>query len=99
MIAINWIAVMLGVGVGSITSAAFFGGLAIGMRWALRSSAPVGLLAISAVVRIAGLIGIGWVVAQQGGPWAALGYAFAFFAARLIATTIARAGENPKAAL
>lgn len=87
---VDWSAVVLGGGVGAMMGALFFLGLAVGMRWALRSAAPVRLLALSAALRIAALLGVGWIVVGQGGPWAALGYASAFFITRLIATTLAR---------
>lgn len=90
MMSVDWFAIGLGGGVGAVMSALFFAGLALGMKWALRSAAPVKLLSLSAVLRIAALLWVGWVVAGQGGPWAGLGYAGAFFAARLFATTFAR---------
>jgi len=90
MITVNWTTLMLGGGVGTVVGALFFVGLAYGMRLALRSAAPVKLLALSAALRIISLLGVGWVVVTQGGPWAALGYAGAFFVTRIIATTLAR---------
>jgi len=92
MIAIDWTALVLGGASGIIMGAFYFIGLALGMRLALRSVSPVKLLTLSATLRIAALLGVGWVVIGQGGPWAALGYAIAFLAVRIIATTIARAG-------
>ena len=92
MINFDWTAVMLGLAVGTMMAAAFFMGLAFGMRHALRTHNPLGILAFSAVVRIAGLLGIGWVVLAQGGPWSAFGYGAAFFVVRFIVTTFARIG-------
>jgi hypothetical protein len=92
MIAIDWTALLMGAAAGFVLSALFFVGLAFGMRQALRRESPVVLLAVSAVIRIAALLGVGWVVLGQGGPWAFLGYALAFLLTRIIATTFARIG-------
>jgi len=92
MIVIDWSALVLGGASGIVMGAFYFIGLALGMRLALRSVSPVKLLTLSATLRIAALLGVGWVVIGQGGPWAALGYAIAFLAVRIIATTIARVG-------
>ncbi|SFO18433.1 hypothetical protein SAMN04487859_11852 [Roseovarius lutimaris] len=92
MIAIDWTALVLGGASGLVMGGLFFVGLALGMRLALRSVSPVKLLTLSATLRIAALLGVGWVVIGQGGPWAALGYAIAFLMVRIIATTIARVG-------
>lgn len=90
MIAVDWTAVTLGGAVGTVLGVFFFVGLAVGMRYALRSGSPVTVLSLSAGVRIGALLGVGWLVLGQGGPWAGLGYALAFFATRLIATISAR---------
>ncbi len=91
---VDWNALMLGLAVGAVMSVAFFGGLAVGMRLALRTDSPIKILSLSAALRIAVLLGIGWVVVAQGGPWAALGYGGAFFVARLVAMTLARIGAT-----
>ncbi|MFX0543044.1 ATP synthase subunit AtpR [Roseovarius sp. S4756] len=95
MTPIDWTALMLGGAVGAAVSALFFIGLALGMRRALRAHSPVALLALSALIRIALLLAVGWAVTVQAGPWAALGYAAAFLAARIAATTAARIGAAP----
>jgi hypothetical protein len=92
MINVDWTAVMLGLAVGTVIGAVFFTGLAFGMRLALRTQNPIGVLTFSAVLRIAALLGIGWIVVAQGGPWAAIGYGIAFFVVRFIATAFARIG-------
>ncbi|EEB84913.1 hypothetical protein RGAI101_2063 [Roseobacter sp. GAI101] len=53
---------------------------------------------LSALVRIAALLGVGWGTVAVGGPFALAGFALAFFSARTIATTFARPGavEGPK---
>jgi hypothetical protein len=90
--------VLLGVGIGIVASALFFLGLAFGMRLALRSASPIKLLSLSAALRIAGLLGIGWAVAQYGGAWAALGFGAAFFAMRLVVTTFTPTDASTKGA-
>ncbi|MCO4847165.1 MAG: ATP synthase subunit AtpR [Yoonia sp.] len=90
MITVDWPTVMLGGAVGFAMGTVFFVGLAIGIRLALQSESPVKILSLSAVLRIAALLGVGWIVQGQGGPWAVAGYAFAVFVVRLIATTYAR---------
>jgi F1F0 ATPase subunit 2 len=89
---------MLGGAVGVAMSALFFAGLAFGIRLALQSESPVKFLSLSAALRIAVLLGVGWVVEAQGGPWAVLGYVFAFFIVRLIATTFSRLGAPVESA-
>jgi hypothetical protein len=99
MIIVDWGAGLLGLLIGIGTSAAFFAGLGFGMRLALRTERPVNILVLSAVLRIAILLGIGWAVAQYIGPFALAGFALAFFITRTITTAIARtsapAGDAP----
>lgn len=90
MIEIDWTAAMLGFGIGTVMGIVFFACLAFGIRRALRTKTPVGLLTLSAALRLAAFLGIGWVVVSQGGPWAGLGYGIAFLVVRFVATTLAR---------
>ena len=90
MIVVQWSALGLGAAAGTLVSAFFFLGLAYGMRSALQGENTIATLAVSAVLRIAALLGIGWFVVTQAGPWAFAGYGIAFFVCRRIATTIAR---------
>lgn len=90
MIAMDWIALSLGAGAGTLMSLVFFGGLALGMQQALRTDRMVGLLVLSAAVRIAAFLGVGWLVVTQAGPWAFAGYGIAFLLCRRIATALAR---------
>jgi len=90
MTAIDWTGFILGVGAGAGISALYFAGLAYGMRIALRSASPVRLLSLSAALRIAGLLAVGWGVVALAGPWAFAGYGAAFFVLRFIVTTAAR---------
>lgn len=85
----DWGAVILGLATGAVTSAVFFAGLGLGMRLALRAAKPVAVLVMSAALRISALLGIGWLVVGQGGPWSLLGYAAAFIAVRFFTTTVA----------
>lgn len=93
---VNWTALGIGGATGLVIGALFFIGLAVGMRHALRCESPVALLSLSAALRIMALLGVGWFVVSQGGPWAGLGYAVGFLILRVIATTLVRAGM-PKA--
>lgn len=86
---IDWNLFALGAVAGAITAALFFAGLAWGMRLALRSTRTSSVLLLSAVLRIAALLGVGWLVAQNGAA-ALAGFALAFVAVRFAAVTIAR---------
>ncbi len=90
MMPFDWSNLLLGLAVGAGMSAVFFAGLGLGMRWALRSAKPVSLLFLSAALRISALLGVGWLVVKQGGPWSLLGYAGAFLIVRFVVTTVAR---------
>ena len=92
MIQIDWNFVVLGLVLGTAAGALFFAGLGLGLRLALRSGQPVRVLMLSATLRIAALLGIGWLVVSQGGPWALAGFALSFLVVRTIATMVARAG-------
>lgn len=92
MIAFDGEAVLWGGAIGAGISALFFAGLGLGMRYALRASNPVPLLMLSAVLRMAALLGVGWFVVAQLGAWALAGYGTAFLAIRMIVTSIARSG-------
>lgn len=90
MIPVDWTALGLGLVAGSIMSAIFFAGLALGMQRALQVEATVKTLALSSALRIAMLLGAGWLVVSLAGPWGFAGYGIAFFVCRRIATTLAR---------
>lgn len=92
MMSFDWIAVALGLAIGSAMSVMFFAGLGLGMQIALRSAKPVALLLVSAIVRMAVLLSVGFLVVEQAGPWSLLGYAFAFLTIRFITTTVASVG-------
>lgn len=94
MIPFDGEAIVLGLAIGTVISALFFAGLGLGMRYALRATNPVSLLMLSAAIRMAALLGVGWIVLGQRGAWALAGYALAFLLMRFIATTIARSGAR-----
>ena len=71
-------------------------GLAWGMRLALRSTQPTMLLLLSAALRLAALLGVGyWVSAAASKAWPLAGYALAFFLVRVLAVARARRVPNP----
>ncbi len=82
-------ALMLGLAVGTGVSALFFAGLSFGMRIALTATRPTFVLLLSAGLRIALFLAVGWFVAQSG-AWAFFGYAISFFLVRHIAIAITR---------
>ena len=91
MISVDWPGALLGFGVGVMASVFYFAGLALTVRVALGSSRPHAVLLPSALVRIALLLSVGWLV--TGGAtlvWAFAGYGLAFFLVRFFATALAR---------
>nr|WP_309503847.1 ATP synthase subunit AtpR [uncultured Roseovarius sp.] len=98
MIVVDWTEFLFGGTIGLVMGALFFIGLAVGVRYALRSENSIMLLSLSAVIRIAALLGVGWIVLALGGSWAGAGYAVAFLLARFIATTFARVGVPARGA-
>lgn len=89
MTGIDWGAFMLGLAAGAAVSALFFAGLAFGMGIALRATRPTTILLLSASLRIALLLALGWFVAQAGG-WAFFGYAVSFLLVRHFAIVFSR---------
>lgn len=86
---IDWLALAIGFGLGSVASGVFFAGLALGMRVALRSGRPAPVLMLSAALRIALLLSAGWAVADLGAV-AVGGFALAFLLLRFAAVRWAR---------
>lgn len=80
---IDWIMFVLGLLGGVVAAALFFGGLALGVRLALRRARPMAVLLPSAAIRIALLLVVGWWVAGQGGA-AFAGFVIAFLVARFV---------------
>lgn len=78
---IDWTMFALGLLGGLAAGAFFFGGLALGMRLALRRARPMAVLLPSAALRIALLLAAGWWVAGQGGA-ALAGFVLAFIGMR-----------------
>ena len=92
MMSIEWDAVAVGMVVGTAMSAIFFVGLGLGIRFALQSTRPAAALLVSAFVRIALLLGVGWLLFGVAGVWSLAGYAAAFLVIRLTTTAIASIG-------
>ncbi|MCK9540042.1 ATP synthase subunit I [Dokdonella sp.] len=90
MNAIAWSAFGLGALAGLVAGGLFFAGLAFGLRLALGRPRPMPVLALSALLRIAALLAVGWLVSLAGGAAALAGYALAFLATRLAAVALAR---------
>ena len=74
---------------GALAGGAFFAGLALGMRLALRALRPMPVLLVSAALRIAALLGLSWWIAGHG-PWALAGFALAFLVVRFCILAVAR---------
>ncbi|SNB58344.1 N-ATPase, AtpR subunit [Marinobacter sp. es.042] len=88
---IDWASMLWGFGAGLAVSLVYFAGLAASVRFALGASRPVAVLLPSAAVRIALLLGVGWLVtAGATQVWAFVGYGAAFFMVRYLATLLAR---------
>ena len=98
MIDINTSAIVLGFAVGLPMSVLFFWGLNWGMRLALTSSSPGGLLMLSFFVRLIALLSVGFGLTKlTGSVWALAGYMLAFVLVRIV--VIVRAKINPTSAL
>jgi uncharacterized membrane protein len=89
MIGIDWSHLAVGGLLGTLGSALFFFGLALGMRLALRARHPALLLLLSAGLRITALLALLWGVSQIGVA-ALAGFALAFLGIRFVAFRIAR---------
>lgn len=89
MIDVDWNALLLGLAVGAGVSAVFFAGLAYGMRIAFGVARPTAVLLLSAGLRIALFLAIGWLVARTG-SWALAGYALSFLLVRFVVIAFAR---------
>ena len=89
MIDVDWSVFFLGLAVGAGVSAVFFAGLAFGIRIAFGAARPTAVLFLSAGLRIALFLAVGWLVAQTG-AWALAGYALSFLLVRFVVTAFAR---------
>lgn len=89
MISFDWTTFGLGIFAGSAVGVLFFSGLALGIRLAMRTSRPTPFLMLSAMFRIVALLGVCWLVANQGGGLMLTGFALAFVIVRFVAITIA----------
>jgi F1F0 ATPase subunit 2 len=91
MIAIDWMAVGLGMLAGSLAGALFFLGLALSIWVAMRTPRPATFLMLSGLLRICALLGVCWLIANLGGGLMLAGFALAFVIVRMLAVTIAHA--------
>ncbi|WP_281824862.1 ATP synthase subunit AtpR [Jannaschia rubra] len=93
---IDWTLFAMGALAGAAAAAAFFGGLAVGVRMALRRRRPMAVLLPSAAIRIALLLTFGWWVAGLGAV-ALAGFALAFMVLRVVLLATVRAGTGGEA--
>lgn len=80
----NWMGLLVGSLAGCVFAVVFFGGLAWGMKIALRRANPAAVLLPSAALRIAAVLAGGWAVAAWLGIAGALGFAVAFIVLRTV---------------
>ncbi|MCD1633646.1 hypothetical protein K7H91_07665 [Martelella mediterranea] len=92
MIALDWTLVVPGLLAGAAAAGLFLAGLALGIRFVMRRSRPALLLFVSAALRIAALLGIGWWVAGMGAQ-ALVAFAIGFLVTRTIIVAVVRSGE------
>lgn len=97
MITVDWVILGYGALAGAAAGALFFAGLAWGLRLALRSRRPMPVLLLSAALRIAALLCVGWLVAGQG-ITALAGFALAFLMLRFGILAFARSLPSKEAA-
>ncbi|MEQ9038896.1 MAG: ATP synthase subunit I [Silicimonas sp.] len=91
----DWGGLGVGAAAGLVAGVLFLGGLAIGMRLALRSSRPMPVLVLSSALRIAALLGAVWLIAQSGLAML-VGFALAFVALRIAAVSLVRPAAGPE---
>ena len=91
MIEINTTAILLGGAIGLPVSVLFFYGLNWGMRLALASSSPGGLLLLSFFVRMTLLLAVAFVLIRfTNSLWSLAGYMLAFLLVRIVAVLRAK---------
>ncbi|MAM13892.1 MAG: ATP synthase subunit AtpR [Rhizobiaceae bacterium] len=96
MIALDWTLVVPGLLAGAAAAGLFLAGLALGIRLALRRSQPALALFLSAALRMAALLGLGWWVAGMG-VQAIVAFAIGFLVTRTIIVAVVRSGEAREA--
>ncbi len=80
-VAADWGALAAGLGFGLLSGALFFGGLRLGLTFALASARPAAWLLLSALFRFTLLLGALWLAATEGG-WTLAGFVLGLLAAR-----------------
>lgn len=99
MIDINTSAILLGFAVGLPLSVLFFWGLNWGMRLALNSSSPGGILMLSFFVRLVVLLTVGFALTRLTDTlWTLAGYMLAFLLVRIVAVVRVRISPAPELA-
>lgn len=96
MIALDWTLLVPGLLAGAVAACLFLAGLALGIRFAMRRPRPALLLFVSAALRMAALLGLGWWVAGMG-VQALAGFALGFLVTRTIIVAVVRSGEAREA--
>ncbi len=96
MIDINFSAIVIGVAAGLPMAVLFFWGLNWGMRQALASNNPAGVLMLSFMLRMLALLGVGLALTRLSGTlWALAGYMLAFLGVRIVAVVRAKISPEP----
>lgn len=93
--ALDWPDLLMGLVAGGAMGGLYFASLALGIRLALRQRRTTLVLAISSALRIALVLGVGWLIAQSGLTML-VGYGLGFVLARRLAIALAR--PTPEAA-
>ncbi|WP_180899858.1 N-ATPase subunit AtpR [Martelella soudanensis] len=96
MIALDWTLLLPGLLAGAGAAGLFLAGLALGIRFALRGSRPALALFVSAALRMAALLGLGWWVAGLGAQ-ALAAFALGFVITRTLVVAVVRATEAREA--
>lgn len=96
MIALDWTLVVPGLLAGAVAAALFLAGLALGIRFALRRQRPALGLFVSAALRMAALLGLGWWVSGMG-IQALAAFALGFLVTRTLVLAVVRSGQAREA--
>lgn len=89
MIVLDWTLLVPGLLAGAAAAGLFLAGLAAGIRLALRRARPSPVLFLSAALRIAAVLGLGWWIAGLGAQ-ALAGFALGFVLMRTLVLAVVR---------